>query len=204
MKAHHLEILVEEPSMESFLRELLPRVLPDTVTFRIYPSQGKQDLLRHLGARLRGYASFLPPNHRIVVVVDRDGDDCRELKQQMERAAADAGMKTRSRGEASWRVVNRIAVEELEAWYFGDWDAVIECYPAVAKTVPKKAPYRDPDDIQGGTWEAFERIVQRAGYFEAGMSKMEIARTLGRVVTPDRSTSRSFTVFCEAMAEACR
>mgnify|MGYP003537495447 CR=1 FL=1 len=34
MPAVHLELLVEEPSMEAFLRALLPRLLPQPMTAR--------------------------------------------------------------------------------------------------------------------------------------------------------------------------
>lgn len=204
MKADHLEILVEEPSMEAFLRELLPRLLGETATFSIHPSQGKHDLLRNLPSRLRAYARFLPESHRILVLVDRDDDDCLELKNRLEAAAAGAGLTTPRGGiVAAWQVVNRIAVEELEAWYFGDWDAVVGCYPRVPRTLERRAGYRDPDDIRGGTWEAFERVMQKAGYFSSGVGKIEVARTLGRVVTPMRSRSRSFAVFCDALSAAC-
>jgi len=54
----HFEILVEEPSMEAFLRGVLPRLI--NATFEIYPFQGKQDLLDKLERRLRGYAAWLP------------------------------------------------------------------------------------------------------------------------------------------------
>ncbi len=59
MRAEHLEILVEEPSMEAFLRELLPRVLGDAATFEIYPYQCKDDLLAKLPARLKGNGTYL-------------------------------------------------------------------------------------------------------------------------------------------------
>ncbi len=55
MAATHLVLLVEEPSMEAFLRALLPRLLPQDRTFEVHPSQGKRDLLGKLEARLRGY-----------------------------------------------------------------------------------------------------------------------------------------------------
>lgn len=60
MVATHLVLLVEEPSMKSFLSGLLPRVIPLGGTFEIHAFQGKGDLLRKLDARLRGYASWLP------------------------------------------------------------------------------------------------------------------------------------------------
>ncbi len=202
MRAAHLEILVEERSMEVFLRELLPRLIGNRATFNVYPSQGKDDLLRNLPARLQGYRSWLPENWRVVVVVDRDNQDCHSLKEIMEEAAAGAGLRTRQGTSTQWQVLNRIAIEELEAWYFGDWDAVRTIYPKVSKTIPEKSGYRDPDAIEGGTWEAFERILQRAGYFESGLSKTEVARALGKLVVPVSNRSRSFAVFREALLEA--
>lgn len=202
MKAEHLEILVEEPSMEAFLRELLPRLLGEKATFDIYPYQGKDDLLSKLHSRLQGYASWLPNNWRVVVIVDRDDDDCEVLKRRMEQAAAGT-LHTRKAGAAqTWQVVNRIAIEELEAWYFGDWDAVRKAYPRVPETIPQKAPYRNPDKIQGGSWEAFERILQRVGYFKTGLRKMEAARALGKRMNPAQNRSRSFAVFRDAVLEA--
>lgn len=119
MKAEHLEILVEEPSMEAFLRLLLPRLLGGKTSFDIYPYQCKDDLLIKLPGRLKGYASWLPETWRIVVVVDRDDDDCEKLKMRLEGIAKTAGLVTRSTAEDTvYSVVNRLAIEELEAWYF--------------------------------------------------------------------------------------
>ena len=41
MSARHLELLVEELSMEAFLRELLPRILPVDCSFEIHVSAVK-------------------------------------------------------------------------------------------------------------------------------------------------------------------
>ena len=132
MMAQHMELLVEEPSMEAFLRALLPRMMPQGRSFEIHAFQGKSDVLGKLQNRLRGYAQWLPEEWRIVVVVDRNDDDCQALKQQLESLALGAGLRTRSRpGRHSWQLVNRIAIEELEAWYFGDWAAVCLAYPRV-------------------------------------------------------------------------
>ncbi len=203
MTAEHLEILVEEPSMEAFLKELLPRVIGDQPSFRIYPHQGKQDLLEKLEARMRGYRSWLPANCRIVVLVDRDDDDCSNLKGHMEQISHSAGLRSRSAaGGLPWQVVNRIVIEELEAWYFGDWNAVRRSYPRVAANVPMKAPYRQTDAIAGGTWEALERILKQAGYFTSGLRKIEIGRILGKQVDPAANRSPSFIAFRDALLEA--
>lgn len=82
MIARHLELLVEELLMEALLRELLPCILPVDRSFEIHTFQGKRDLLGKLENRLKGYARWLPADWRIVVVVDRDDDDCLRLKQQ--------------------------------------------------------------------------------------------------------------------------
>ncbi len=202
MTASHLELLVEEPSMETFLGALLPRLLPPDRTFEVHPFQGKSDLLGKLEVRLRGYAAWLPDDWRIVVVVDRDDDDCLELKQRMEGMATHAGLRTRARVAAQWQLVNRIAIEELEAWYFGDWAAVRAAYPRVPAGIPSRQGFRDPDAIAGGTWEAFERVMQKHGYFKGGLAKMEAARAIGAVLDSNRCRSRSFAKFHEAIVEA--
>jgi hypothetical protein len=198
----HFEIMVEEQSMETFLRELLPRVVDENTTFDIYPFQGKHDLLRKLESRLSGYAKWLPPTWRVIVLVDRDNDDCAALKATLEQSVKNVGLLTLSVArphQLPWQVLNRIAIEELEAWYFGDWEAVLRAYPRVSKAIPGKASYRDPDAIAGGTWEAFERILQRAGYFGNGLSKIEAAREIGKAIVIERNRSRSFRTFVAAL-----
>jgi len=198
----HFEILVEEPSSEAAIRALLPRFLGVDVTFDVYPHGGKEDLLAKLPARLRGYAAWLPPNWRIIVLVDRDDDDCRELKKRLEGIAKVAGMVSRSANLDEHSVVTRLAIEELEAWFFGDWSAVREVFPKVNATVPSKSRYRDPDAIAGGTWQALQQILQAAGYMEGGLRKIETARVVAERMDPAQNTSRSFQAFWSAVMEA--
>lgn len=200
MTVSHVEFLVEEPSAEAALGELLPSVLGD-VSFAIHAHRGKDDLLRKLPAKLKGYAGWLPDDHRIVVLVDCDDNHCRKLKARLEKSARDAGLKTRSSNARRFRVVNRIAVEELEAWFFGDWDAVRAAYPRVKATIPSQTQYRKPDEIQGGTWEALEHVLQKAGYFSNGLPKIEVARSVAQHMEPKRNTSPSFGVFHSALLE---
>ena len=189
--------------MEAFLRALLPRLLPQDRTFDVRVFQGKRDLLQKLESRLRAYARWLPDECRIVVMVDRDNDDCHALKAQLEKAAGRAGLLTRSRANARpWQLVNRVVIEELEAWYFGDWEAVRIAYPKVSSTIPNKAPYRVPDAIAGGTWEAFERILKRHGYFTTGLRKVEAARAIATHIDPKRNCSQSFGLFADVIVEA--
>lgn len=189
--------------MEAFLRGLLPRLLPADRTFEVHAFQGKSDLLGKLEARLHGYAQWLPADWRLFVVVDRDDDDCRALKQRLEAIAGRAGLVTRSQGGGvPWQLVNRIAVEELESWYFGDWDAVKAGYPRVSAHVPQRQGLRDPDAIAGGTWEAFERAMQRHGYFKTGLAKIAAARSIAAQIVPECNRSASFRAFHAALMEA--
>lgn len=191
--------------MEVFLKELLPRILPENCAFNFLVFQGKQELLQNLKNRLRSYnpRSLDRDCWRIVVVVDRDNDDCSELKDKLEQAAADAGLLTRSRSQGgAWQVVSRIAIEESEAWYFGDWEAVCQAYPRVPPSVPESRGYRDPDSIQGGTCEAFERILKKHRYFRTGLRKIEAAADIAPYIDPERNRSRSFRAFLDVLVEA--
>lgn len=204
MTIEHVEFLVEEPSMEEFLRGLLPRILGST-SFEVYPSQCKDDLLVRLPERFAGYKRWLPASWRIVVVVDRDDGDCHMLKKRLEQMARDAGLLTHTTARAAkkrgFAVVNRIAIEELEAWYFGDWQAVRRAFPRAPASAPMKVAYRDPDGIRGGTWEAFERIMQKAGYFDGGLRKIEAARAIAPHMDPGRNRSPSFRALCDVLTD---
>lgn len=204
--ATHLVLLVEEPSMEAFLHALLPRLMPARRTFEIHPFQGKDDLMAKLEARLRAYAQWLPEDWRVLVIVDRDDEDCQALKAKMDDIGTRAGLLTRTQaateGQPAWQLANRIAIEELEAWYFGDWPAVQAVHPKLPDGIPKSRGYRDPDAIAGGTWEAFERVLQRHGYAKAGLAKIQTARAIGGHIDPGRSRSPSFLVFYAALVEA--
>ena len=186
--------------MEELLKVLLPRVLCGC-KFEIHVFQGKHDLLSKLPERLRAYRKYRQPGYRMVVIVDRDNDDCQQLKQHMEVTAQSACLTTRSQCPDDWHVVNRIVVEELEAWYFGDWEAVRAAYPRVSQKIPRHHKYRNPDGIRGGTWEQFQKILQNAGYFKGGLEKMEAARSIAGHMDPRRNRSASFRAFYRVLQQ---
>lgn len=157
-----LIVFVEEFSMEAALERLLPNLIGD-LEYQIIRFQCKDDLLKQAPIRLRAYASWLPEGWRILVLVDRDDDNCVALKAILEQMAAAAGLRTKTAAGIGRRfqVVNRIAIEELESWFFGDWQAVQAAYPRVPATIPQKASFRDPDAIAGGTWEALSEFSRK-------------------------------------------
>ena len=202
MAVESLHVLVEEPSMEATLEVLLPKMLRPEVTVHLRQFQCKNELLQHLPARLAGYAQWLPETSAVLVVIDRDDDDCKALKSKLETMARHAGLGTKSRPkQGRFQVVNRIAIEELEAWFFGDWPAVRAAYPKVEASLVQRSGFRDPDTIKGGTWEAMERVLQRKGYFKSGLRKMELARAVAVEMNPVRNRSASFCCLRDALAK---
>ncbi|MBF0477589.1 MAG: DUF4276 family protein [Deltaproteobacteria bacterium] len=202
----HLEILVEEPSAEAALQNLLPAIIDQEVTFAIHAHQGKPDLLKKLPGKLKGYQAWLPPDGRIVVLVDRDEEDCESLKAGLEQIARDVGLTTRSMvgPGPTFQVLNRLAIEELEAWFFGDIEALHRAYPRIPLNLRTKAKFRDPDAIAGGTWETLERELQRKGYHRGGLQKISASRAISAHMDPGRNKSKSFQVFRRGLLELIR
>jgi Domain of unknown function (DUF4276) len=198
----HLEFLVEEPSAEAALGNLVPRLLGPDLSFEVRPFQGKSDLLRSLPARLRGYRHWIPEDWGIVVLIDSDGQDCRAQKKDLEDMASQAGFLTRvAAGGHRFQVLNRLAIEELEAFFFGDVEALCDAYPGVPRSLGNRAGYRDPDAITGGTWEALERVLQRAGHHRGGLAKIKAAREISACMEPDRNRSGSFRAFRQGLLD---
>jgi len=199
----HLEILVEEPSAEIALHNLLPKLVTGEHTYKIITFQGKSDLLKKLGIELKGYKRWIPDDFKIIVLVDRDDQDCRVLKECLELHAKNANLitKTSSHGGLDYSVVNRIVIEELEAWFFGDDIAVRNAYPRVSASFQNRARFRNPDHITGGTWEALEKLLNAGGYYKSGFRKTEVAHNISRQMEPLRNRSKSFQIFREAISE---
>ncbi|MBX2893566.1 MAG: DUF4276 family protein [Saprospiraceae bacterium] len=200
MTKRHLEILTEEPSAEAALRLLLPQIVGNRATWKIITHQGKYDLLKQLPFRLNAYKKSLADNERIIILVDRDKDDCLQLKQQMETAAARAGLTTKSVAQATtFHLVNRIAVEEIESWFLGDEAAICTSYPAL-RAFPGPLQKRMPDNI-ANSWETLEKTLKNAGYRSIG-GKIEVAKKIARNMNPKANRSKSFRVFVEGIT-AC-
>ena len=199
----HIEFLVEEPSIEAAFENLLPKILGDAVTYQTHVYQGKQDLLSKLPTRLLGYRAWLPPDWKIVVLLDEDRQDCHQLKATMEQIAHQAGLSTKTSPDfaGQFQVINRIAVEELEAWFFGDVKALHQAYPRIPENLHYQTRYRNPDAISGGTAEALERLLVRKNYYPQaiGLPKIEAARTISRFMEPARNRSHSFQIFYDAL-----
>ena len=200
----HIEFLLEERSAETVLKILLPKILPVDVSFECRVFGGKHALLTKLPDRLKSYRRWMPEDWRIVVLIDEDRKDCLQLKAQLEEASREANLLTKSSvpPDGNFQVVNRVAIEELEAWFFGDIEALREAYPKISETLQYQKKYRDPDAITGGTYESLERLLIRKGYYKERLPKIAAAQNIAQYMEPSRNRSKSFQVFVEGL-KAC-
>lgn len=196
-----LFIHVEEPSMKVALCKIIGKLeLDKYFDVAIIEHQGKPRLLKDLPNRLLGYKYRLKyEDIYILVLVDRDQDDCRCLKNQLDNFAHDQGLRTKNAvpSEEKFRIVNRIVVVELESWFLGDEQAVRYAYPKVPQRFSQRKKYRDPDSIKGSAWQALLKILQEGGYYTASKSlpKIDVARNISAFMKLDANSSRSFNVF---------
>lgn len=194
-----LEVLVEEPSAQEAMRHLLPRIIGDQANFKVINMRNKSRLLRDLPARLRAYRKRIHNGEdlRLMVLVDRDQDDCEALKRTLERIAREAKLPTKSRPDQSGRflVVNRILVEELEAWFIGDTAALRQAFPSLPPHFPGN--FKQPDN--GGTWERLHRFLKKHGVYRGAYPKIEAASKIAPHLDPARNCSPSFRQFCSGV-----
>lgn len=200
----HYEILTEEPSAKVFLETLLARktIIRGIDSYKISSFEGKTELLKILPDKLRAYWERIPLLQAqgfelcIIVLIDKDNDDCKVLKDKLEQIARNVNLSTpSSRSNGIFRVLFRIAIGELENWYFGDETAVCNAFPRV-KSFANKEKYRDPDAIPDG-WEAFEDLLKQAHELKPKekLKKSETAEKIAAYFNPQDNRSPSFQVF---------
>lgn len=187
--------------MRAVLEALLPGLTSGhPVEYRIIEHR---NLLAELPARLRGYARQGDPAARVLVLLDRDERDCHELKARLEAAARGARLATKTAPghDGRFQVVNRIVIEELEAWFLGDVPALRAAFPRLPEALAARRGLRDPDAIRGGTWEALLRVLQQAGYFPGAtrLPKIDLARQIAAAMRPEANRSASFQAFCSGL-----
>ena len=186
------------------MKVILPKILSSDVSFELHVFKGKQDLLKKLPTQLQVYSKWIPDDWRIMILVDEDRKNCYQLKERLEIIARETGLVTKSSAPPSgnFQVVNRLAIEELEAWFFGDVKALCAAYPRIPENLQSKAKYRNPDAIPGGTPEALERLLIQKNYYTERISKTIVAQNIAQYMEPSRNRSRSFQVFVEGL-KAC-
>lgn len=174
--------LLEERSMKYFLDGILPRILPENVTYLTIPHEGKSDLQKSIPVKLRGWTQA---DTKFVIVQDQDANDCRNLKQKLMELCAPFQKE----------VLIRIACHELEAWYFGDLDAVSAAYGKDLRNLKNKKAYRIPDDIAYPK-EELKKIVP-------SHQQISGAKKISAYIDVDGNNSVSFQMFVKGVRRLC-
>lgn len=162
--------------MKYLLDELLPQILPEGVLFQTIPHNGKRALEKSIPRKLRGWKE--PGDVRFVILHDQDTKDCRKLKQSLLDLCEGTGRS----------VLVRIACQEMEAWYFGDTQALAIAYdnPKLCKISAQKK-YRIPDNIPSPKEELYRLIPEH--------QQIAGAKLVAPHMDVERNTSESFCQF---------
>lgn len=210
----HIEILVEDSSGEKLLAQLLPHILGEQGaqhTWRIKSYKGigrippglsatadpaKRLLLDQLPRLLQGYGRT-PGIDAVVVVLDTDRRDCKDFLQELKSVARSCN--------PSPRTLFRLSVEEMEAWYLGDREALLKAYPRAKLEVLN----RYVQDSVCGTWELLADAVQaggvaaikKAGWPSTGQIKHEWAEKIGPFMSLNQNVSPSFGKFRDGLSQ---
>lgn len=171
--------LLEEPSMQVLLDDLLPRVFPGWVDgehFQCVPHEGKNDLDRSIPRKL---SAWRIPGDRFVVVRDNDNANCVELKARLLALCAQGGRP---------ETLVRLVCQELESWYLGDLAALAAAFDAPRVNTPAyRKRFVDPDSWQKPSVEV-KRLVP-------AFQKIGGARAMALFLSITGNRSRSLKVF---------
>ncbi|MEQ9549988.1 MAG: DUF4276 family protein [Coleofasciculus sp. G3-WIS-01] len=170
--------------MRIVLEEILPKLIPNHITYICITHQGKQDLAESIPRKIKAFQ--FSPSTEFVIVHDQDSNDCKKLKTELLKICQTAGKPD---------AMIRIICHELESWFLGDLAAVEKAYNLKPHSLSQKQTqnkYRDPDRLNSAKEEL--RKLLPAGYYPGTHSK-EIAPHLS--LTDNKS--RSFQIFCEGI-----
>ncbi|WP_414528163.1 hypothetical protein [Nodularia chucula] len=83
--------LLEESSIKNVLNEILPKIIPDEISFICISHQGKQDLAKSIPNKIKAFQ--FNPATKFVIVHDQDSHDCKKLKSELLEICQNAGNK---------------------------------------------------------------------------------------------------------------
>lgn len=212
----HIEVLVEDSSGARLLTILLPKLLGEPGqqhTWRVHSYKGvgripknlkpgsdsqKRILLDQLPRLLQGYGKNQGVD-LVLVVVDTDDRDCKAFLADLETMLASC--------KPSPKTMFRLAIEEIEAWYLGDEEALRAAYPRAKMKVLENYV----QDSVCGTWELLAEVVhpggakalKDGGWQAAGTLKHKWAEEIGPLLDPDRNQSPSFGKLRDGLRRVC-
>jgi hypothetical protein len=154
----------------------------------------KRILLDQLPRLLRGYGKT-PGIDGVLVLLDADKHNCADFLAELESLAASSA--------APPRTLFRLAIEEIEAWYFGDRQALLTAYPSAKLGVLDDYV----QDSACDTWECLAKAIypggvaaiKKRGWPLPGQVKCDWAGRIGPLLDPEANVSPSFAKFRDGL-----
>lgn len=208
----HIEILVEDSSGAKLVEALLPVVIGpqgEPHTWRVHPYKGigrlpaglsakadpsKRALLDQLPRLLTGYGKSAGID-AVVVVVDSDRRDCNAFLGELKNLLLKC--------HPAPNTLFRLAIEEMEAWFLGDRQALLAAYPRAKTNVLQ----RYKQDSVCGTWELLADAIHpgglaailKGGWPLPGQAKHEWAEKIAPRMNVEHNQSPSFCKFRDGL-----
>jgi len=124
--------------------------IPDDPALR--PNKSDQTLLHNLPSKLRAYGKEMRDNVVVTILVDLDDKNCNKFKSNLTGLLEYCEQRPKS--------LFCIAIEELEAWFFGDRSAIEIAYPDVNCDILDNY---EQDSICH-TWEKLAEAIHPGGF----------------------------------------
>lgn len=185
MKCIH--VFVEEASIKRVLDVLMPKILPEGVTFRTYPHQGKQDLEKAIRSTMPSISKI--PGSRIIISRDQDSGECTVVKSNIEKQV---------QGKVGCPYKIRIVCQELESWFLGDLQALSKAFPRFnPDAIAGKAAMRFVDGIANPSQYLLKVIPEYAS--TEHLPKIENAERIAPFMDINENKSISFLQMVNAI-----
>ena len=212
----HFEILVEDQSGKKALDILVPKIIGDRHTFVIHSYKGigripknmrdaddasKRILLENLPKLLKGYGRTFAGYHdyqaAVILVCDLDDKCLKAFRREL------FGILNGCNPQPEARFC--IAIEEGEAWFLGDLNAVRKAFPRAKDAILNSYV----NDSICGTWETLANAVWQggakkllaSGWQAVGTEKSTWAERIAPHMDVDNNNSPSFLYFRDKMRD---
>ncbi|MCE1249002.1 MAG: DUF4276 family protein [Firmicutes bacterium] len=211
----HFEVLIEDQSGKTTMEILLPKIIGENHTFRIIAykgigripkdigkneNPGHRILLNSLPRLLKGYGQtfkgYGAENKALLVVIcDLDNKRLTEFKNELLSLLESCSPKPET--------LFIFAIEEGEAWFLGDTEAVKKAYPNAKEQVLKTYV----NDSICGTWEKLAdaiynggaKALEKKGFHAIGEEKSKWARKITPLMNLNKNNSPSFCYFLDKL-----
>ncbi len=183
-----LHVFTEEASAKKVFDIIIPKIISDGVSFRVYPHQGKQDLEKAIKDTVPPISNI--PGSRILITRDQDTGDCKEVKQIIEEKI---GLR------CNCRYMIRIACKELEAWYLGDLNAIRKAFPRFRPDqYVHKSDFRNVDNITNPD-KYLLRIIPEFKK-RSSLPKLQVSEAIAPHLDIRKNMSKSFNHTVQAIS----